>query len=289
MKDSLINSSFKYCEEIAKDHYENFPVASLLLPKDKRRYIYSIYAFARAADDFADEPGIMGGNEKRLALLDEWNQKLKECYKGKAYDPVFIALGKTVEDCRIPIDTLESLLKAFRQDVLKSRYTTFDEVLDYCSNSANPVGRLVLMVFGSHDEELFKYSDKICTALQLTNFWQDAAVDLQKDRVYLPEEDIKRFGYTYDKLFDKVYDSSFIELMKFQVNRTRRLFEEGKKLINAASKNAKLKKLAKELKLTWLGGNKILDKIEEINYNTLAKRPVISKTEKIKLFLFTRI
>jgi len=289
MKDSLINSSFKYCEEITKNHYENFPVASLLLPKEKRRYIYSIYAFARAADDFADEPGIIGGEEKRLSLLDEWQQKLRDCYNGKAYDPIFIALAKTVEDYEIPFETLENLLKAFRQDVIKTRYTLFDEVLDYCKNSANPVGRLVLMVFGSHDDELFKYSDKICTALQLTNFWQDIAVDLEKDRVYLPGEDIDRFGYSYEKLKEKIYDNTFIELMNYEVDRTRKLFDEGKTIIDLTAKDPKLKKLSKELKLTWLGGNKILDKIEEIGYNTLAKRPVISKTEKIKLFLFTRI
>jgi len=289
MNESLINSSFKYCEEIAKDHYENFPVASFLLPKEKRRYIYSIYAFARAADDFADEPGIIGGREKRLSLIDEWNQKLRDCYNGKAYDPIFIALANTSRDCKIPIEPLENLLKAFMQDVIKTRYDTFADVLDYCQNSANPVGRLVLMVFGSHDEEQFIYSDKICTALQLTNFWQDIAVDLLKDRIYIPREDIKKYGYSYEKLIKKVYNHTYAELLKFEVNRTREIFNEGKELINIAGKDPKLKKLSKELKLTWLGGNKILDKIEEMDYNTLAKRPVISKLEKLKLFLFTRL
>ncbi|MBL8015793.1 MAG: squalene/phytoene synthase family protein, partial [Ignavibacteria bacterium] len=129
MRDTLIDSSFKYCEQIAKGHYENFPVASLLLPKEKRKYVYAIYAFARAADDFADEEGIEGGAAKRLALLDEWNGKLRDCYNGKAYDPIFIALTKTVEDNRIPIEPLENLLNAFRQDVVKQRYKKFDELL----------------------------------------------------------------------------------------------------------------------------------------------------------------
>jgi hydroxysqualene synthase len=289
MKESLINSSFKYCEDITRKHYENFPVASLLLPKDKRRYIFSIYAFARAADDFADEPGIEGGAEKRLALLEEWRLKLEDCYNGKAYDPIFIALGKTVADCKIPIETLENLLKAFKQDVVKSRYATFDEVLGYCENSANPVGRLVLMVFGRQDEEMFYYSDKICTALQLTNFWQDIVIDLEKNRVYLPEEDIIRFGYSYDRLFEKKFDNSFKELLKFEVNRTRDLFNKGKKLIELTENNKASKKLSKELRLTLTGGNMILDKIEELGYNTLTYRPVISKFEKIKLFLRTRI
>jgi len=288
MNESLINSSFKYCEEITRNHYENFPVASFLLPKDKRKYIYSIYAFARAADDFADEPDILGGNEKRLALIDEWNGKLKDCYNGKVYDPIFIALRKTVDDCSIPIQPLENLLKAFRQDVVKSRYKTFNEVLEYCVNSANPVGRLVLMVFNIHDDEKYYYSDKICTALQLTNFWQDIGIDLEKDRIYLPEEDITMFGYSYEKLHGKLFDDSFKELIKFEINRTRVLFNEGKKLIELTSKNMDLNRLTKELNLTWLGGNSILNKIEKMGFNTLSCRPVISKFEKLKLLFKTR-
>jgi phytoene synthase len=287
-KDSLINNSFKYCEKIAKEHYENFPVASLLLPKEKRRYIYSIYAFARAADDFADEDYIEGGKEKRLVLLEEWHSKLIDCYNGKTYSPIFIALRQTISDCNIPIEPLENLLKAFRQDITKSRYDTFDEVLDYCTNSANPVGRLVLMIFGCYDEKLFKYSDKICTALQLTNFWQDLEVDLRKDRVYLPEEDIKRLNYSHEDLYEKKYNESFKELMKFQVERTEKIFDEGKKLIELTANDTKLKKLSKELKLTWLGGMKILDKIKENNYDVFNKRPKISNTDKLKIFIKSR-
>jgi len=287
-KDELYNSSFKYCEDIAKGHYENFPVASLLLPKYKRKYVYAIYAFARAADDFADEEGIEGGIPKRLALLDEWNEKLRDCYNGKAYDPIFIALGKTVEDCKIPIKPLEDLLSAFRQDVVKSRYNTFDEVLDYCTRSANPVGRLVLMIFGCHDEEFFKYSDKICTALQLTNFWQDVEVDIRKDRIYLPEEDIKQFGYSYRQLEMKQDNENFRKLMKYEVERTQAIFDEGKKLIELTAGNADTKRLSKELKLTWLGGTTILAKIKEIDYNVLNQRPRISGFDKIKIFLSSR-
>lgn len=284
MQESLIKSSFKYCEEITKNHYENFPVASLLLPKEKRKYIYSIYAFARAADDFADEPGILSGSDKRLALIDEWNGKLKDCYNGKTYDPIFIALGKTIEDCNIPIEPLDNLLKAFRQDVWKSRYANFDELLGYCKNSANPVGRLVLMIFNIRDEELYQYSDKICTALQLTNFWQDIAVDLDKDRVYLPEDDLNKYGYSYELLFNKTLNSNFRELMKFEVGRTREIFIEGRELIKAVNDS----KLKKELELTWHGGNAILDKIEKIEYNTLNVRPVVSRFEMLKLYLKTR-
>ena len=289
MRDTLIDSSFKYCEQIAKGHYENFPVASLLLPKEKRKYVYAIYAFARAADDFADEEGIEGGAAKRLALLDEWNGKLRDCYSGKAYDPIFIALAETVKDNRIPIEPLENLLNAFRQDVVKQRYEKFDELLEYCRNSANPVGRLVLMIFGCHDEEFFKYSDKICTALQLTNFWQDIEVDLRKERIYLPAEDITKFGYSYKELELKQENESFRSLVKFEVERTKKIFYEGRKLIEmTAAAGKELKKLSKELKLTWNGGTTILKKIEEINYNVLNQRPSISGFDKIKIFLGSR-
>ncbi len=289
MKESLTESSFKYCEEIAKNHYENFPVASLLLPKAKRKYVYAIYAFARAADDFADEPGIEGGNEKRISLLDEWNGKLKDCFDGKAYDPIFIALGQTAEECRIPIEPLENLLRAFKQDVIKNRYKSFDEILGYCANSANPVGRLVLMVFGANDNELFGYSDKICTALQLTNFWQDVAIDVKKDRVYLPKEDMDRFGYKYEELFSLQFNDKFRKLIEFEVIRTESIYQEGRKLINLVGKHETAKILRKELLLTWMGGMEILSKIRQINFDVLNKRPKISLNDKIKILLRSRI
>lgn len=288
MTESLINSSFKYCADTAKNHYENFPVASLLMPKEKRKYVYAIYAFARAADDFADEPGIEGGQAKRLSLLNEWNQKLVDCYNGKAYDPIFIALSKTVTDCNIPVEPLENLLKAFKQDVVKNRYENFDELLAYCKNSANPVGRLVLMIFGSHDEKLFELSDKICTALQLTNFWQDVKIDLKKDRIYLPAEDMKKFSYPFDELFEMKLDQNFVELMKFECDRTELFFNEGKELLELTSKDKNLKKLSRELKLTWLGGTGILNKIREIDYDVFNKRPSISAFDKLKIFVKSR-
>ncbi len=283
MQESLINSSFKYCEDIAKNHYENFPVASLLIPKEKRKYIYSIYAFARAADDFADEPNIEGGKEKRLALLDEWNAKLKDCYNEKAYDPIFIALSSTVKECEIPIEPLENLIKAFKQDVIKNRYTNFDEVLNYCENSANPIGRLVLMVFGKSNEGMLKYSDKICTALQLTNFWQDVTIDLIKGRVYIPLEDMIKFGYSDKELLSLTYNNDFKNLMKFQVERTELFFEEGKELMRLTAQDESLKRLTWELNLTWLGGKEILNKIKLIDYDVLHLRPKLKFFDKIKL------
>jgi squalene synthase HpnC len=284
MKNSLINSSFKYCEEIARSHYENFPVASFFIPKEKRKYIYSIYAFARAADDFADEPGIRS-KEDRLNLLNEWNQKLIECYNGKTYDPIFIALNKTVTDNKIPIEPLENLLKAFRQDVVKSRYQNFNEVLDYCQNSANPIGRLMLMIFEAHDDEMIGLSDKICTALQLTNFWQDVSIDLEKDRVYIPAEDMIKFGYPIEELKGKVLNDNFKALLKNEIEKTQLLFDEGKELIAITKKDNKLKKLSKQLVLTWHGGTEILNKIKENDYDVFNKRPKLKFFDKLKLVL----
>lgn len=284
MDKSLIKSSFKYCEDIARTHYENFPIASFFIPKEKRNYIYSIYAFARAADDFADEPGIRS-KEDRLNLLNEWNQKLIDCYNGKVYDPIFIALHKTITDCNIPLETLENLLKAFKQDVVKSRYENFDEVHSYCVNSANPIGRLMLMVFGYRDEKMIRLSDKICTALQLTNFWQDIAIDLEKDRIYLPLDDIKRFNYSVDDLKNKLINESFRKLLKFQIDRTWVLFDEGKELIEIAKEHNELKKLSRQLLLTWHGGRIILGKIIDNNYDIFNHRPKLTLIDKLNLLV----
>ena len=289
MQESLIKSSFKYCEDLTKKHYENFPVASFLIPKDKRKYIYAVYAFARAADDFADEPGIEGGREKRLALIDEWNAKLNDCYSGKAYDPIFIALGETVKDCKIPKELLENLLNAFRQDVVKSRYENFNEVLGYCKNSANPVGRLVLTVFDIQGDELFNNSDKICTALQLANFWQDVKVDLKKDRIYIPRDDMKKYGVNEYDLVNSKNSSAFRDLIKFQAERTEKLFEEGKELFELLKNESKSKRLILELKLTWLGGKEILNKIKAIDYDVLKTRPKLNLFDKLKLIMKTII
>ena len=287
MSDSLIKSSYKYCEKITKEHYENFPVASLLLPREKRKYIYSIYAFARAADDFADELNIEGGKEKRLVLLQEWGQKLDDCYNRKAYSPIFIALMNTIEKCGIPKEPLENLLKAFKQDVIKNRYNDINEVLDYCKNSANPIGRLVLLVFGIKDDELFNFSDKICTALQLTNFWQDVSVDLEKDRIYIPLKDLTGYNVSENQLFAKDADNNFKNLIKSLVEYTEKIFFEGKELIVRTNTDIKLKKLKKELKLTWFGGNMILTKIKDLDYDVLNNRPKINFMNKFDLIIKT--
>ncbi|MBL8203881.1 MAG: squalene synthase HpnC [Blastocatellia bacterium] len=268
---------------MARAHYENFPVGSLLVPKEKRKHVYSIYAFARTADDFADEGyGTATTPSERLRLLEEWEFQLERCYRGIALHPIFIALAETVRELRLPIQLFRDLLSAFKQDVVQTRYADFDDVLDYCRRSANPVGRLILLLFGYRDEPLHALSDSICTALQLANFWQDVAVDLEKNRVYLPQEDLWQFEYNEDELLAREFNQRYADLLKFQVDRTWQLFAEGKPLPKLVQG-----RLSFELSLTWHGGTRILELIERNGYDTLSQRPKITKWDKIVLLTRT--
>jgi squalene synthase HpnC len=273
-----IEEAFRECERIAREHYENFPVASLFIPKRLRPSVAAIYAFARTADDFADE-GTRAPSE-RLHLLDDWQNKLDACYAGNADHPVFIALGEVVRSKGIPERLLSNLLTAFRMDVTKQRYQTFEDLLSYCTHSANPVGRLVLHLFEDEGERHFHLSDNICTALQLANFWQDIRVDADKGRVYIPLEDMERFGYTENNLLMRQYNDRFADLLRFEVERTRELFAAGKPLLHEAAS-----KLRFELRLTWSGGVAILSKIEQQRFNVFAARPTITTADKILIFM----
>jgi len=276
---SGVDGAFAYCENLARTHYENFPVASLFIPKELRRYVACIYAFARTADDFADEGNLEAG--ERLRKLDEWGWMLEECYAGKADHPVFIALAETAARTGLPKQLLMDLLIAFRMDVTTSRFETFDDVLLYCRHSANPVGRIVLHLFDSTSARLALLSDAICTGLQLANFWQDVSRDWEKGRLYLPLEDCRRFGYTETGIGQRQYTTGFRQLMQFQIGRTRRFFEVGKPLLQEVVRPLRL-----ELRLTWLGGTAILRKIEAAGYDVLTRRPVITAGDK--LILLTR-
>lgn len=274
-----VAEAYAYCEKLTRAHYENFPVGSLLVPKSKRRHVYSIYAFARTADDFADEGyDTPLSPSERLAALDDWERRLEACTRGEAEHPIFVALAATINELQLPVQLFRDLLSAFKQDVVKRRYTSFDEVLDYCTRSANPVGRLILLLFGYRDEERHRLSDHICTALQLANFWQDVAVDLEKDRIYLPEDDLVRFGCSEEQLLTRRFDRRFATLLKFQVARTRELFLRGRALPRLVSG-----RLSFELSLTWQGGMRILELIERAGYNTLKERPVITMWDKAVL------
>ena len=281
MKSLNVAESYDYCERITRAHAENFPVGSLLVPKNRRRHVYSIYAFARTADDFADEGYEDGFNTNgRLAALDDWERKLEECYDGQASHPVFIALSATARELRLPLELFRDLLSAFKQDVIKRRYANFDELLDYCSRSANPVGRLILLLFDYRDEQYHRLSDEITTGLQLVNFWQDVAVDIMKDRVYLPENEMKHFGVSSDDLRARRFNGCYAALLKFQVERTKEFFERGSALPRLLRG-----RIALEVRLTLLGGSRILEKIEELGYDTLNARPELRTKDKIGLIV----
>ncbi len=269
-----VDEAFAHCEARVKAHYENFPVG-LFVPRDKRPFIHALYAFARAADDFADEAIYEGMRQEKL---DQWEARLHAAYRGEAEDPIFIALGETVRRLEIPKTLLLDLLSAFRQDTLKSRYESWDELLDYCRRSADPVGRLVLLVFGQRDPELGPLSDAICTGLQLANHWQDLAVDLRKDRIYVPRDLMARHGVAEWDLNAGRVDERFVALMLELLGRTRELFSRGRPLCDRVGRELRF-----EMRLTWLGGSRILDAIEAVGYDVFRRRPSHSVLGKLGL------
>ncbi len=277
--DPRIRAAYAECRRLARRHYENFPVASYLVPRDKRDALAAIYAFARYADDVADEPGVEG----RLEKLAEWREMLRECYSGKVHHPVFLALHDSVRRFILSLENFEHLLRAFESDVSVNRHRDFPSLLAYCACSANPVGRLVLELFGHRDPELFALSDCICTALQLTNFWQDVARDLERDRVYLPLEDLRCFNYTLDDLRAGRVDERWRELLKFEIARTRQLFDQGKALAERVTPDLRV-----QLRLTWLGGMTVLRKIESVGYDVFLRRPSLGKLDFLRLYFRAR-
>ena len=270
-----LRAAYLECRRLARRHYENFPTASYLVPRDKRDALAAVYAFARYADDVADEPGV----ENRLEKLADWRDKLDSCFAGHVDHPVFLALRDSAERFGLSRQNFENLLRAFESDVVVNRHPTFASVQAYCRCSANPVGRLVLELFGYHDPRLFELSDNICTALQLTNFVQDVAIDFSRDRVYLPLEDLARFNYTLEDLCSSQSGPQWQELMAFQIARTRELFERGKSLPEEVQPN-----LRTQLRLTWLGGTEILLKIEAVSYDVFRCRPSLRKWDFLRLY-----
>lgn len=264
-----------YCERLAKSHYENFSVASWFLPKRLRQHFYNVYAYCRISDDLGDE---VGNPQQSLELLDQWETELNSCYAGSPRHPVFVALAETVQQCGIPKHEFSDLLIAFRQDQTVTRFETFDNVLSYCRYSANPVGHLVLYLCGYSDAERQQLSDYTCTALQLANFWQDVFVDYGKGRIYLPLEDLRRFGVTGNDIAQRRATPQFTGMMKFEVERAREWFELGLPLIKKVNRE-----LALDLDLFSRGGMEILRAIERQGFDVLHSRPVISKTRKLML------
>jgi squalene synthase HpnC len=264
-----------YCQRLATTHYENFHVASWFLPERLRSHFYSIYAYCRIADDLGDE---VGNREQSLALLDLWGRELDACYRGEAHHPVFVALAETIRACDIPKQPFADLLVAFRQDQNVMRYKTMDDVLEYCKYSANPVGRLVLYACGYRAPEMFLLSDFTCTALQLANFWQDVSSDYLRGRISLPLDDMQRYGVEESTMARREPTPEFRELMRFEVDYARQLFQKGLPLIAMVDRQ-----LALDLDLFSRGGLEILRAIEQRHYDVLSMRPVISKSRKLGL------
>ncbi len=266
-------AAFRACEELARSHYENFSVGTLLLPKDIRRHFYSVYAFCRGVDDLGDE---VEGD--RLAMLDEWERQLRLCYRGTPEHLYFTALRETIQEFDIPDEPFLKLIDANRRDQTVKRHPSYDELLDYCDHSANPVGRIVLYLFGHREAELHALSDYTCTALQLANFWQDVARDYAIGRIYIPQSDMKDYGLTEDEIARGEATPQFRRLMRFQVDRTKDLFRRGYPLAGRVVRPARI-----DVALFTAGGMSILKAIEKQDYDVLSRRPTLSKFGKLRL------
>jgi squalene synthase HpnC len=266
-----------YTRWLATHHYENFHVVTFLLPKRLHQDFYNVYSFCRWADDLGDE---IGDREESLRLLGWWRAELEAMYAGRVKHPVFVALEDTVHKYSLPLQLFGDLISAFEQDQRVTRYANWGELFGYCRCSANPVGRLVLRLCSYADEERDRMSDATCTALQLANFWQDVTVDFEKDRVYLPLDLLSRHGYTVEELAARKFNPAFQAAMREAVEMARRLFEKGLPLSKTVDR-----RLGFDLDLFSRGGMRVLDKIERQNYNVLARRPAISKFERLQLLL----
>ena len=282
--------AYAACQHLAQSHYENFPVASRLLPKHLRPHVAAVYAFARTADDFTDEPG--RARDERLQLLEGWRRRLHASGRamgepdiGTLPDPrslnlepdsVFMALHDTIERFQLPVQLFDDLLDAFVQDVTRTRYDTWLEVLDYCRRSANPVGRIVLRLSGYHDERLDRASDAVCSALQLTNFWQDLAVDWSRGRLYVPAETWRQYGADPAQLNSGAISTEWVRTLGDCAKRTRTLFAEGRAVCDGVGG-----RLRYELRATWLGGTRILDRLERSGFDVFARRPSLGSADAI--------
>jgi len=266
-----------YCRELATSHYENFPLVSWLLPKRLHAHFYSIYAFCRWADDLGDE---IDDSSRSLELLNWWRTELEACYRGECRHPVFVALRSTIEEKKIPITPFLDLISAFEQDQTVHEYDTYEQLLDYCSRSANPVGRLLNHLWSKSSDASLEWSDSICTGLQLTNFWQDVERDFRIGRVYLPREDREKFGVTLEMLESRQSTPEIVALMKFQVDRAQNFLISGASVIEQLPTMIQI-----DIELFAAGGLCILERIRKIGYRVLEQRPVVSRSDAVKLLV----
>lgn len=266
-----------YCRRLTQSHYENFPVVSVLLPRHLRQHFCNVYAYCRWADDLGDE---VGDRARSLSLLNWWRDELAACYAGAVRHPVFVAVQTTIGEFHIPRAPFEDLISAFEQDQRVLEYESFEQLRDYCRRSADPVGRLVLYLCRQYSERNAALSDSICTGLQLANFWQDVARDLDIGRVYLPREDRERFGYSNADLQARVTNGAFLELMRFEVERAQALLMAGLPLVDSLPG-----RLQVDIDLFAHGGLKILERIRALDYRVWETRPVVTKGDGVGLLL----
>ncbi len=271
------NSAYESALRFAGSHYENFPVVTFLIPAKLRKHVAIIYWFARTADDIADE-GIMSV-EERLKRLNDFEADFNRMLEGKYSSDYQEALHQTIEERDLNPVHFTNLIKAFRQDITKKEYENFEELLDYCANSANPVGRLILELHSVRNKEASLYSDKICTALQITNFLQDVAVDYKKRRIYLPQDELKEYGIDENMFAESKINLNFKRLIVFNINQTQLMFDQGRNLLKFLSGRLKY-----EIKWTILGGEAILKKIRLNDYNVFI-RPHLTKKDLINLLV----
>lgn len=267
----------QYCRDLAKVHYENFPVSSWLVPAKLRPHMQAVYAYCRWADDLGDAAP---EDYNRTELLQWWRTQLYACFEGEQSHPVFVALAETIEQCLLPIEPFDRLIEAFLRDQTQTSYDTYDDLLSYCHFSANPVGELVLRVFGQFEESILPYSNAICTSLQLINFWQDVARDWEMGRLYLPKQDLAQFGVTLEMLEQPTACNEVKQLLQFQVERTRKQMQQGIPLLLHLNGRLRL-----EIHAIIQGGLKVLHLIKEQDYDVLHQRPKLTKWHLLEIGL----
>ncbi len=283
-KTLLIQRGYDEALKFAASHYENFPVVSFLIPKHLRKHIAIVYWFARTADDIADD-GVLTIAEKYFRLTD-FQKSFEKALSGteesreNSRNKFWLALVNTITEFKLSRENFFKLLKAFNSDIEMKGFDTFEDVLAYCSFSANPVGRIILELFNIRDEKAVEYSDKICTALQLTNFYQDISRDILTGRIYIDRDELNKYSVTEEQISNGTADNNFKMLMQLQVERTKKMFAEGRNLLGFLRGG-----LRKEIAWTILGGEEILKKIESINYDTLNRRPAINKFDLVRLII----
>lgn len=274
----ILENEYNKSLGIAKNHYENFPIVSMFLPKKLRKHVATIYRFARTADDFADEGDISPSD--RLKLLADYEEKFSKCMNNEFSDLFFETLKNTIDTFNLSSENFTKLLSAFRQDVSNSRFENFDEIINYCSRSADPVGRIMLELSDNRNSDAIYYSDKICSALQLTNFYQDITIDTKKNRIYIPLEELISFGLSENDFKMNSNQAKIKELIKFQVERAFEMFAEGRQILPMLKGLFRL-----QISAIISGGETILNSIRNIDYESFRSRPKLTKVDYIRILI----